>query len=342
MMGWGTGSSPVLDGDRLFVLCDNEEKSFLVALDKKTGDELWRASPRRQVELVHAARLEEQAAHGAGRLGQHHVARTIRRPARCCGKWPASATALARRPRPTKTCSTSAPAAAWAAPGRSWRFAPEPRATSRSKTAKRRASSVAWSRRAGRPDDGLAAACTTAACMWSAIEAASASATTPRPASCITKSGMDGATGFTSSPWAAGGKIFCLDQAGTTFVLEPGPSSSCVGKNRLDDTFWSSAAIAGNSAAAPRREPALLHRGGMNALPATLRCELWFAARTTVIPANRSHPNYCGIVAGSSSAAAGTVRRFGRRGGRSWRSRRDRWRWSCGRFGRRCRSSRFG
>ena len=27
--GWGTGSSPVLLGDRLFVLCDNDEKSFL-------------------------------------------------------------------------------------------------------------------------------------------------------------------------------------------------------------------------------------------------------------------------------------------------------------------------
>ncbi|VTU00001.1 Putative uncharacterized protein OS=Rhodopirellula baltica (strain SH1) GN=RB5272 PE=4 SV=1: PQQ_2 [Gemmataceae bacterium] len=40
--GWGTASSPVLDGDRLVVQCDNEEKSFLVALDKKTGKELWR------------------------------------------------------------------------------------------------------------------------------------------------------------------------------------------------------------------------------------------------------------------------------------------------------------
>jgi len=38
----GTASSPVLEGDRLFVLVDNEEKSFLVALDKKTGEEAWR------------------------------------------------------------------------------------------------------------------------------------------------------------------------------------------------------------------------------------------------------------------------------------------------------------
>lgn len=40
--GWGTGSSPVLHGDRLFVQMDNEEYSFLVALDPASGDEIWR------------------------------------------------------------------------------------------------------------------------------------------------------------------------------------------------------------------------------------------------------------------------------------------------------------
>lgn len=39
---FGPGSSPAFDGERLFVQCDNDEKSFLVALDKKTGDEVWR------------------------------------------------------------------------------------------------------------------------------------------------------------------------------------------------------------------------------------------------------------------------------------------------------------
>lgn len=43
--GWGTGASPVLHGDKLLVLNDNEESSFLVALDKLTGKELWR-TPR--------------------------------------------------------------------------------------------------------------------------------------------------------------------------------------------------------------------------------------------------------------------------------------------------------
>ncbi len=43
-MGYGTGSSPVLDDGRLFIQCDNDEKSFLVALDAKTGKELWKVS----------------------------------------------------------------------------------------------------------------------------------------------------------------------------------------------------------------------------------------------------------------------------------------------------------
>ena len=39
---WGTSSSPALHGDLLFVLNDNQEKSFLVALDKHTGQDVWR------------------------------------------------------------------------------------------------------------------------------------------------------------------------------------------------------------------------------------------------------------------------------------------------------------
>jgi outer membrane protein assembly factor BamB len=39
---WGTGASPALHGNRLFVLNDNEEQGFLAAFDKRTGKELWR------------------------------------------------------------------------------------------------------------------------------------------------------------------------------------------------------------------------------------------------------------------------------------------------------------
>jgi outer membrane protein assembly factor BamB len=42
---WGTGASAALHKDRLFVLNDNEEQSFVAAFDTRTGKELWR-TPR--------------------------------------------------------------------------------------------------------------------------------------------------------------------------------------------------------------------------------------------------------------------------------------------------------
>lgn len=42
--GWGTAASPIVDGDRLYIINDNEEASYLLALDKKTGNEIWRVA----------------------------------------------------------------------------------------------------------------------------------------------------------------------------------------------------------------------------------------------------------------------------------------------------------
>jgi outer membrane protein assembly factor BamB len=40
--GWGSGASPVLHKDRLYIVNDNEAQSFIAAFDTQTGDELWR------------------------------------------------------------------------------------------------------------------------------------------------------------------------------------------------------------------------------------------------------------------------------------------------------------
>ncbi|MFC1560886.1 PQQ-binding-like beta-propeller repeat protein [Candidatus Latescibacterota bacterium] len=39
---WGEGSSPALDGDKLIITWDHTGRSFIVALDKSTGHEIWR------------------------------------------------------------------------------------------------------------------------------------------------------------------------------------------------------------------------------------------------------------------------------------------------------------
>lgn len=43
-LGFGEGSAPLLVGDRLFLVFDHEAESFMVALDKLNGKELWRAA----------------------------------------------------------------------------------------------------------------------------------------------------------------------------------------------------------------------------------------------------------------------------------------------------------
>ena len=42
--GWGTSSSPVLHDGKLFLQIDNEQQSFIVALDGESGDDLWRVN----------------------------------------------------------------------------------------------------------------------------------------------------------------------------------------------------------------------------------------------------------------------------------------------------------
>ncbi len=60
------------------------------------------------------------------------------------------------------------------------------------------------------------------------------------------KQRLDGAKGFTSSPWACDGNVYCLDEEGQTFVLAAGPKLEVRSVNKLDDMFWSSVAVAGD------------------------------------------------------------------------------------------------
>jgi outer membrane protein assembly factor BamB len=41
-LGWGTAASPVLYKDRLYIVNDNEEESYLVCLNAATGEQIWR------------------------------------------------------------------------------------------------------------------------------------------------------------------------------------------------------------------------------------------------------------------------------------------------------------
>jgi hypothetical protein len=54
-------------------------------------------------------------------------------------------------------------------------------------------------------------------------------------------------TGFTASPWAYNGKIFLLSEDGDTFVVQAGPEFKVLGKNSLNEMSLASPAVARGS-----------------------------------------------------------------------------------------------
>ncbi|HUP24162.1 MAG TPA: PQQ-binding-like beta-propeller repeat protein [Thermoanaerobaculia bacterium] len=56
-----------------------------------------------------------------------------------------------------------------------------------------------------------------------------------------------GAGGFTVSPWAYNGRIFALNEDGDTYVIKAGPSFEIEGKNSLDEMCMATPAIADGS-----------------------------------------------------------------------------------------------
>jgi outer membrane protein assembly factor BamB len=61
------------------------------------------------------------------------------------------------------------------------------------------------------------------------------------------KERINGARGFTSSPWLADGKVYCLDDSGTTHVVQSGKDFKLVGSNSLGGMCWATPAAAGGS-----------------------------------------------------------------------------------------------
>jgi outer membrane protein assembly factor BamB len=240
-MGFGTGASPTLEGDRLYIQCDNEEKSFLVALDKKTGEELWRAN------------RDEKSSWSTPFIWKAKDRTMLV----CCG----SNKVQAYDPENGKVIWELGVKGQFNATpvadderlylGAGGLFGQRPLVC-----VKASAAGDITLKKDETSNDGVA---------WSVPQAGPAMASPllyrgflyilDQNGGFLTcydaKTGkvaykrerLPGAKGFTASPWAHDGKIFCLDQDGTTFVVQTGEQFKHLGKNTIDEMFWSSPAL---------------------------------------------------------------------------------------------------
>jgi outer membrane protein assembly factor BamB len=234
-----------LDGDRLFVQCDNEEKSFVMALDKKSGTQLWRVARDEKSSwgtpfVWHNKARTELVAVGGKKVRSYDPAtgKLLWELGGMSGM--ATTTPVADDERlytgSVGMGGSGSPLVAVKA-GASGDITLQEGETSNA--------GVAWSHtRAGpwMPSPllyrGYLYVLEARLGMLSCYDARTGQ-------SAYQKERLPRAKGFTASPWAYAGRVFCLDQDGLTFVVKAGPKFELLATHPLDDRFAASPAVAG-------------------------------------------------------------------------------------------------
>jgi outer membrane protein assembly factor BamB len=243
-MGWGTGSSPALDGDRLFVQCDNEEKSFLVALDKKCGMQLWRVDRDEKsswgTPFVWRNKERTELVAGGGKKVRSYDPATGKLLWDLGGMSGTFTTTPVADDERLYTGSSGMP-------GTKSPLVAVKAGASGDITLKEGESSnagVVWCQNKVSPFvtsplvySGYVYVLDSRLGMVSCYDA--------KAGEPVYVKERLAPTGFTASPWAYDGKVFCLDQGGRTFVLKAGPKFEVLARNTLDETFAASPAVAG-------------------------------------------------------------------------------------------------
>ena len=240
--GWGTSASPILHKDRLYVVNDNDTRSFIAAFDKRTGRELWRVNRdegsnwstpfvwenEQRTEIVTAGTGKVRSYDLDGKLlweltGMTSIA--IPTPFAAHGLL-YIASGFAREPlRPVYAIRPGASGDISLKPGESGN------------------QHIAWFQRQLGPlapsplvygdyfytlDDRGFLTC---------HDARTGKQIYPRQRISAESSG------FTASPWAYNGKIFALSEDGDTFVMQAGPEFKLLGKNSLDEMALATPAV---------------------------------------------------------------------------------------------------
>ena len=237
----GTATSPVLYGKYLYIQVDNENESFLVAMDKNSGEEIWRV-PR-----------EEKTNWSTPVIWKNKVR-----------------TELVTTGKKARSYDTKTGELIWELDLRGGRSIPSPvysRDLLFTGNEKRRdGGGFLFAVKAGSRGDITPAEgdSTSSGVLWTR---SNSGLSMPSPLlfngyiyvfnrngsiSCIEETSgnwaypntrIPDATAIWASPWIYDNRIWCLDESGVTHVLKTGTEFEVLSKNYIEDKFWSSAAI---------------------------------------------------------------------------------------------------
>jgi outer membrane protein assembly factor BamB len=241
---WGTGSSPVIYQDVVYQQVDNEEHSFMIALDAATGKEIWKAERdekttystpviwknRIRTELVSSGRTARSYDLKTGNvLWQTKIGGEMCIPSPVPYGDSICLSNAGGRENPGYLCMIKA--------GAEGNITPDPGTIAND-----------WIR-------------------WANVHAGTGNATplvykgfvyilasrggeiaciNAHTGSQVYREKTGRASGVWASPWATGDNIGFIDERGFTTFIKAGDKFEVVAQNRLDDRFWASPATAGD------------------------------------------------------------------------------------------------
>ncbi len=243
---WGTAASPVLYKDRLYIVNDNDEQSFLIALDTKTGKQIWRVERDEKSNwatpyIWENKQRTELITSGTGKVRSYDLDGKL--------LWELGGMSNIAIPTPFAEHGLLYITSGYVGDQKRPLFAIRPGAKGDISLNDDQNSNqyIAWCQKQGGPynptpivygdylyvlyDRG----------MLSCYDARTGDEIYSR------EKFASGANAFTSSPWANDGRIFCLSEDGDTFVIQAGTKFKVLGTNKLDEMCMATPAAARGS-----------------------------------------------------------------------------------------------
>lgn len=243
--GWGTGASPIIHKGCVYLINDNEQDSFLLALEGATGKELWKVQRDEKSNwatpfLWENSQRTEIITCGNNKVRSYDLRGQL--------LWELGGMSSIVIPTPTAKGDLLFIASGYLGDFRQrpiYALKPGAKGDITMTAGRPRDKHIVWHRQFGGPyhpsplaygdylyilnDRGL----------LSCYEAATGKV--------MYDNERMPATAFTASPWAADGKIFCLSEDGETFVVQAGPQFRLLERNPLDEMALATPALVRHS-----------------------------------------------------------------------------------------------
>ncbi len=244
--GYGTASSPALHGGRLYIANDHEGESYLVALDKLTGQEIWRVGRDEPTTwstpfVWESGSRTEIVTVGKNRVRSYDTDGTL--------LWELGRLSSLAIPTPFASGGLLYITSGYMNSEDRPIYAIRPGASGDITLAEGETSGehIAWSVPRGGPyhPSGLVYR----GLYYTLFDQGFLTCHDARSGAEVygkQRVSRDSAN-FTASPWAYDGNVFCLDEEGTTFVIGAGPEFKLLGANKLSEMCMATPAIAGGA-----------------------------------------------------------------------------------------------